>query len=313
MNTSQENKLSRYYVINSTCQKYNDTWVDDAVFAASYHQWSALIPLIEENRDAQTPETTGITTDKTAKRAVMIEKTLFMENRLQSYANTIGNSELLESVSYSASDLKKARDTVVVGICNTVRAKATANAADIEAYGVTAALITDLQDAIDAYSATLPKPKAAKSQTKTATENLRELFKKSEKYLKEHLDLDIAVYKTKSPEFYSQYNTARFSVSTGRRVIALSGKVIMADGGGPVKGVTFTITAQLNGSAKAGLVENPKTIVKKSAAKGNFRIANLPEGTYQVVVKKIGFKEQVLTITVASGETTRLKVELEKN
>jgi len=56
------------------------------------------MPLIEQNRDAQTLETAGITTDKTAKRAAMTEKTLFMENRLQSYANVVNNPELLESI-----------------------------------------------------------------------------------------------------------------------------------------------------------------------------------------------------------------------
>lgn len=313
MNTSQENKLSKYYVIDSICQKHKATWVANAVFAASYHLWSALIPLIEQNRDAQTPETTGIATDKKTKRAVMVEKALFIQNRSQSYANATGDSVLLESVSYTPTDLKKARDTEVVGICNTILAKAIEHAADVEPYGITAALTTELQHAIAAYSATLPKPKAAKSQTKTATENLRELFKKAEKYLKERLDLDIELFKAENPEFYSQYKTAQSSTSTGHKVVAVSGKVTMAGGGGPVKGATFTITAQPNGAAKAGITETTKTIVKKSAAKGNFRIANLAEGHYLVVVKKVGFVEQLLDMTVANGETTRLKVELEKS
>lgn len=64
---------------------------------------------------------------------------------MQSYANVVNNPELLESIKYSASDLKKARDTDVIGICNTVLAKANANAAAIVAYGVTAVMITDLQ------------------------------------------------------------------------------------------------------------------------------------------------------------------------
>lgn len=313
MNTDQENKLSRYYVIDNTCQKYKSVWENNAVFAASYNLWVALIPLIERNRDAQVPETTGITTDKSTKRAVMVERALFIENRLQSYANAIGNSELLESVSYTPTDLKKARDTGVIGMCNTILAKAKLHAIDIEPYGVTLALITDLEQAIAAYSATLPKPKAAKSQTKTATENLRELFTKTEKYLRERLDLDIEIFKTTHPEFYSQYKTARFSTSNGRKVIAVSGKVIMAGGGGPIKGVTFVITPASNGAAKTSATNNAKPIVKKSAAKGNFRIANLAEGSYQVVVKKVGFVEQVLIITVNNGETTRLRVELEKS
>ena len=313
MNSIQENKLSMYYVLRSTCDKYQSTWVTNAVFAATYNLWLGKLPLIEQNRDAQIIETSGITTDKSDKRAAMVEKALFIVSRLQSYANTTSNVELNAGVSYTQSDLRKSRDGDLVGICNSIVTKATANAANIVNYGVTAAMITELQGAIIAFSATLPKPKAAKSQTKTATENLRILFKEADLLLTKRLDLDIEMFKTTKPDFYSQYKTARYYTSIGRKVMALTGKVTMAEVGGPIKGVTFTFTPQLNGLARDAGTDTVKTIVKKSADKGNFRIANLQEGTYQVVVRKIGFKEQVLTVNVANGETTKLKVELEKN
>jgi hypothetical protein len=85
----------------------------------------------------------------------------------------------------------------------------------------------------------------------------------------------------------------------------------MAGSNEPVKGVTFSFTPENSGFMKAAGAETAKPIVKKSAEKGNFR-TNLPEGIYRVAVSKIGFKEQVLTLTVANGETTNLKVELEK-
>lgn len=114
----------------------------------------AKIPLIEQNRDAQLLETTGITTDKTTKRTSMTDKALFIINRMQSYANVVTNPELLESIKYSASDLKKKRDSDVIGICNIVIAKANANATALATYGVTAkAMITELQAAITAYTA----------------------------------------------------------------------------------------------------------------------------------------------------------------
>ena len=311
MNTNQEDKFSMYYVVKNTCEKYQTTWTTNAVFAATYNLWVAKIPLIETNRDAQTLETTGITTDKTAKRAAMTDKTLFMENRLQSYANVVNNPELLESIKYSASDLKKARDTDVIGICNTVLAKATANAAAIVTYGVTAVMITELQAAITAYSATLAKPMAAKTQTKTATENLAKIFKEADDLLTKRLDLDIELFKTSKPEFYSQYKTSRIIISTGGGATSVLGNVTIAGSNEPIKGVTFIFTTENSGMMKAAGADTAKPIVKKSAEKGNFR-TNLPEGIYNVVVTKIGFKEQVLTITVANGETTNLKVELEK-
>lgn len=57
------------------------------MFAATFNLWVAKIPLIEANSDAQIQETTGKTTDKVAKRNSMTDKTLFIVNRLQSYAN----------------------------------------------------------------------------------------------------------------------------------------------------------------------------------------------------------------------------------
>lgn len=312
MNINQEDKFSMYYVVKNTCEKYQTTWTTNAVFAATYNLWVAKIPLIETNRDAQTLETTGITTDKTAKRAAMTEKTLFMENRLQSYANVVNNPELLESIKYSASDLKKARDTDVIGICNTVLAKANANAAAIVTYGVTAAMITELQAAITAYSATLAKPKAAKSQTKTATENLTKLFKEADELLTKRLDLDIELFKTSKPEFYSQYKTARIIIPTGGGATSVLGSVSLAGSGEPLKGVSFTFVAENNGMMKTASTETAKPIVKKSADKGKFR-ASLAENTYRVIVEKIGYKKQEVTITVANGETTNLNIELEKN
>lgn len=311
MNTNQEVKLSMYYAVEDVCKMYKDTWVTNAVFAATHTLWAEKIPLIETNRDAQTLQTTGITTDKSAKRATMIENALFLVVRLQSYANVTNNPELLESIKYSASDLKKARDNDVVGICNTILAKANANVAALETYGIGARTITTFQNEIGAYTEMLAKPKVAKSQTKTATENLTKLFKEADDLLTKRMDFDIELFKYSKPEFYSQYKTARIIISTGGRATSVMGNVTMAGSSEPVKGVTFSFTADNGGLMKASSAETVKPVMKKSAEKGNFRVI-LPEGTYSVVVSKIGFKEQTLSITVASGETTNLKVELEK-
>ena len=313
MTSPQEDKLSMFYGVKGTCDKYQSTWVGNAIFAATYNSWTAKLPLIEQNRDAQTIETTGVTTDKKGKRVVMTDKTLFMANRLQSYANTVGNSELLESVQYAPSYVNKARDTDVIGICNAVLTRATANATALVAHGVTAAMITELQASITAYSATLAKPKNAKAQTKTATENLAKLFNEAEALLVKRLDLDIELYKVSKPDFYSQYKTSRIIISTGSKATALLGSVTVAESGEPLKGVTFTFEAENGAMLKSASGTPVAAIVKKSAEKGNFRIPSMTEGTYKVTIKKVGFKDQVVTIYVTKGETTNLKIVMEKN
>ncbi len=312
MNKAQEDKFSMYYVVKNTCEKYQETWMSNAVFAATYKLWVEKIPLIEQNRDAQLLETTGITTDKTAKRVSMTDKTLYMINRLQSYANVVNNPELLESIKYSASDLKKKRDSDVIGICNIVVAKANANADAIVAYGVTMAMVAELQEAITAYVAMIAKPKSAKSQTKTATENLTKLFKEADALLTKRLDLDIELFKTLKPDFYSQYKSARIVISTGGSATSVLGSVVNGESGEPLKGVTFMFAPESNGTVKAGGHDKVNPIIKKSADKGKFR-ASLSENTYRVLVEKLGYMKQELVITVVNGETTNLDIELEKD
>lgn len=127
------------------------------------------------------------------------------------------------------------------------------------------------------------------------------------------MDLDIELFKTSKPEFYSQYKTARIIIPTGGGATSVLGSVNLAGSGEPLKGVSFTFVAETNGMMKtAAATETTKPIVKKSADKGKFR-ATLPESTYKVIVEKIGYKKQEVTITVVNGETTNLNIELEKN
>lgn len=313
MTAPQENKLTMYYAVKSINERFQATWITNAVYAATYNLWAAKLVLIEQNRDAQTLETTGVTTDKNNKRALMVDKADFIQNCLQSYADVVNNVELLESVNYSPTKMRMARNTDIVGICNTILSRANANAAAIVAYGVTAAMITELQTAITAYSTALAKPITAKSQTKNATENLTKLFKEADKLLTKRLDLDIELFKVTKPDFYSQYKTSRIIIPKGAKSgLAVMGTVLLIGTDEPIKGATFTFTPENNTMLKSASA-SIDTIVKKSATKGSFRISNMAEGIYNVTIKKLGFKDQQITITVVKGETTTLKIEMEKN
>ena len=312
MNKQQDVDLNMFYAVKTVDEKYQSTWATNAVYAATHNLFVGKIPLIEQNRDAQMVTATGITVDKTTKRNLMTDKALFISNRMQSYAAVAGNSDLLASIRYSASDMKKARDTSIIGICDTIVAKANANVSALATYGITAALITDLQTAISNFTATLSKPRTVKSQTKTATENLAVLFKETNDLLTKRMDLDIEVFKATKPDFYSQYKTARNVISNTGSVAAVLGKATLKDNGTPVSGVTFSFKPSGNGQAKMVATQSNHSLVKKSAAKGQFRIQNMAEGTYIVTVTKLGIKEQTLTINVINGETTNLVVELER-
>ena len=312
MTFNQEDFLNMEYTVKSVCDKFTAIWNANPVFAASYNLLISKLPIIEQNRDAQMATSKGITADKKVKHDVVIDKGLFLINRIQSYATVTGNNELYESVHFSATKLSKCRDTNLIGYCDIIAAKATANVANLATYGVTAALITDFQAAATAYATYIAKPRTITTQTKNATENLAILFKESNDILTKRLDLDIEVFKTTKPDFYSQYQTARQIISSAGSVTAVKGVTKAKDNGELLKNVTLTFTLVENDGLKAAAIATNKDLVKKSADKGKFRIANLAEGTYTVTIHKIGYKDQTITITVAKGETTDLVIELEK-
>ena len=153
-------------------------------------------------------------------------------------------------------------------------------------YGVTQILITELQTIVTAYASYIAKPRTVKTQTKNATENLTILFKEAKEIISKRLDLDIEVFKTTNPDFYSQYQTARIIISTSGYSSAVKGFIKEKNNGEPLKNVSLTFKPVDNGLMKSAVSTNMKEVKKKSAAKGKFRIANLAEGTYTVIIHK---------------------------
>jgi hypothetical protein len=269
------------------------------------------IPLIEANRDAQIADTKSITEEKNSKLEVMQQKGLFICNRLMSYASATGNTELFDSVKILESELKRTTNVKAVGINNNILAKVTASATYLTPYSVVALTITDYKNAIMAYSAMLVKPKTVQGQTKNATQTLAQLYKEENNTLKTRLDLDIEVFKTSNPDFYSQYQTARVVQSRGSSKLSLIG-MILTSSGEPLKNATITIDPVIDLQRKGAEQAPIKSIVKKSSVNGRYKVSKLNEGHYNIIVTKPGFKKTVTSFIVVNCETLKLRIELEK-
>ena len=309
MNQKQEDRLSMYYVVKGICETNNGAWSGNAIFKAGYDLWKAKISGIEENRLKQNTIVSGFTVDKANKREAMTSKALFIANRAQSFANVSNNPILLNSVKFTPSDMIRARDTDVVGMCQIIHTMVSDFTTDLLPFGVIGAMITDLQTAIADFTASLSMPAVMIAMIKRATENIARLLKEADEVLTNRMDLDIELFRKSDPDFYSQYKTSRNIISTGTRSVSVLGNVTLAETGEAMKGVALSFVLQPTGlmATEAG-----KPLVKKSAEKGNFKIGSLPEGNYTVTVKKIGYREQVLSVIVTDGETSKMKVKMEK-
>jgi hypothetical protein len=218
---------------------------------------------------------------------------------------------LAKEVHYSESDLKKATGSNLRDNALIIHDKANENIAALTEYGVTARSLSSLKSAIDQFNAAVSSTRIGKTETKQVTGQLAKLFKDNDALLAK-FDLLVEIVRLSHPEFYSAYKDSRKVIPRGSGSLALKALVTDAATGEGIKGVKVTFALQ-NGLSKAATATAKKPFVKTTADNGIFKIKNLADGTYTATLIKTGYREEVVTVNVASGEMTVMDVKMEKS
>jgi len=295
MNKDQEDTLNMYETTDSVLQTHNAVWVANVPFSAAVAQLVTNIDAIENLRDQQDADTTGVTQDKQNKRQALEDQTITVGNILVFYASTTNNRELLEKVNFKRSALSHARDNELPGMSEQVHQEAVANAAAVLPFGLTAAMTTALRTAIDDFVDYISKPRAAQSEVSAATEQLPPVFDATNKLLDEQLDAGMELYRVSKPDFYAQYHNARIIVNSPTKKRALDVSF--------VNDATNTPIAHVN-------VNVDGSISRRSSTLGNIRVQNLSEGDHLLLASLPGYADGRATFHVITGETTKLEVRL---
>ena len=165
---------------------------------------------------------------------------------------------------------------------------------------------------MESYQNTIGKPGASRAESTQVTQQLSDYFKKADEYLY-YMDLAVEIVRLSEPVFYHAYRNARKIIDNGTGSLAVKGFVTEQASGEPVKGATLLFTPLgEDGALRAAGAMVSSSISKKTDEKGGYNIKSLPEGVYQVVVKKVGYEEQVTQVAIAAGERKTLDVVLQR-
>lgn len=277
-------------------------------FPEIHGEFHNCILQIQTTRGVQELDKTGITARKNVMRTNLINEVLDILRKIEAFAVVAGNIQLQKEVHYNESQMKDTPDSILYDICMVILAKAKENLEALKIYGVTEAVISALGNNVAAFGQTMPKPRAGRIVNKGATSGLKEIFGIADKLLLK-MDALVEVVRSTQPEFYKNYKNSRIVVETGKGYLALKASVIEAGTGEPVKGVEFCFE---NSDPAFKAQGGNGTIVKKTHKKGQFYIKSIEEGVWSVVVSKVGYKEQVITVNVSDGEMTEVVVEMER-
>lgn len=215
MDKKQENQLSMFYAVQKTLKENNAVWSGTPAMVTAAAEYDSNIKAIEGCVERQVIDIRGFAKAKAEAEGAMIDLTLSVAGGVRAYAQVVGDTVLMDKMNVTRTGLLRHRDAVVAQHSQAVHTEATAVLASLADYGVTAATLTALQTAIDAYVAAVSAPRHAILSRKGATAELKLLLKDTNKLLGKRLDGLMEQYRAANADFYRDYQNARVIVDLG--------------------------------------------------------------------------------------------------
>jgi hypothetical protein len=299
MTNKQESKLKMSLSTDEFLIKNESLTKDLPEFGTTVTEFRGTLSKIKLIDGQQQNVRTGVAKDKRDVKNALI--TLAAENsgKVFAFAKVSNNKPLMDEVHFSISDLGRMTDVALMTYTDELNKKMVQLLESLGKYGITAETQKKFAETLAAYENTLVKPRVSIAEKREATKELQTLFVSLDSQISK-LDAIIGIIRYNEVNFYNGYKTVRKLVNTNAGVVALKATASDIVTSEPLKGVLFTLTS------------NGTVLTKRTADKGSFHIRNMKPGTYEVAVKKDGYKEKALSVSINDSERSELKVELEK-
>jgi len=204
-----------FLAVKAVCDRNNSTWQTLQAFVDGYADFGGRVINIQNLAQSQAVDSTGLSADKEALRKTMAAATVEVALATNAYAKKVNNNDLAAKTNVSVSTFMEGRDTLAATNALNIHAAATANLANLAPYGVTAAKLTVLKAKIDAYSASLSKPRDAVASGSTATKQMSDEFDAADAALNDQMDALVPQFAAANAKFVEDYNNARIIVDSG--------------------------------------------------------------------------------------------------
>jgi Carboxypeptidase regulatory-like domain len=277
MDSLQQAKFNMYGAVKTHCDNNAAVVALIPAFDNAFKDFKAKIIEIVVADQQKNTDLTGITADKAQSKQALCQQTSKIAGGIFAFAATTSNNELKEQMNVSLSKLQKMSDTRLTARSQNIHDAGVANLDALADYGVTKAMLTALQTAIDEYSAAAPKPRTARSQRKAIVASLQDLFKQADEILITYMDSLIGLIRETNPDFADLYENLREIDDPNTTTTQLKGVITNKTDGTPIKGATVTI------------VETAQTM--KTDSSGEYSFKPILNGKYTMRVTKEGFQD----------------------
>ncbi len=214
MNRIQENYFSMMLAVKTVCNKFIGTIENLPALKNTYNAFLQIADNVINLRSIQEKDTTGVTRDKAVKAEELINHAMGVVGGVTAFALTTGNNELFKSLNFSKSSLAGSGDTGLISRIQTLYDNILPIVGKLSDYNITSEKLSLLNDLKEQYKSIVQAPRAAKSETSTATDELETNIQAAREKLEimDRLMLTLAV---SEKTFYSEYQSARIIIDLG--------------------------------------------------------------------------------------------------
>jgi len=212
MNRGQINKSRMYFATNMVLEKYSSLTAGFPEFIEAHERFKSKLSAIDENRQVQEADTTGLTLKKTGIRQNIVRQILQISAALQAYATVTKDLVLKNKATYSNTDLIRAADPVLCDIGHLLLSLATPLRNELQRFFVNQKEYDELAENLNQFKLAIPQKRVATGTSKVSTGNIGQMFETIDLLLKQELDVLMLPFQFTNLNFYQEYKNARLII-----------------------------------------------------------------------------------------------------
>lgn len=209
MNRTQINKVRMYSATNVVLEKHSDVVSGFPELQEAHNDLQDSLDVIDENRQVQETDTTGLTVEKNVVRQRVNKLILQFSAALLAQAVISKDNELKMKVMYKNSDLIHAPDPILydIGLLLLNLARPLQN--EIQRFSLSQQEFNDMEQNLNLFKQSIPQKRVATGTSKVSTKNIDFMFKTIDDLLKNKIDIFMLHFQFSNPDFYNEYKSAR--------------------------------------------------------------------------------------------------------
>jgi hypothetical protein len=209
MNKREKNKYTMYKTIENVLTESQETVNTTPALSLVLKDFQAAVAKIAEVDQKYISIAEGATQTKDTAEAELIESMLAVVGITRIFARRNQNEQLAAMTQMTISDLRLMRDADLLQKSKTLLEQIEANLTGLTELGMEAEIFEKFKADIESYDTAFNNKDAKLGQSKSARQELTEMFSQTDEILKEELDYVMDYVKTKDQTLFNDYQASR--------------------------------------------------------------------------------------------------------